>query len=124
MLAEVTGSGKIKFIYVKTKVKKGGGIDLGVGGASVGGAKRGRKRKVGGAVTGGKKRKVRRGRGLGGLADILGGSKPKRTKRTRKGGAVPKGASSWVTHIKQYAKSHNIPYGQAMHDARASYKSK
>jgi len=31
------------------------------------------------------------------------------------------GASSWLSHVKEYAKTHNVSYKQAMKDAKSSY---
>ena len=151
MLAELTGTGKIKHIYVKKEVftrrpkagvvKRGGAIALGVGGATTGGAKRrGRPKRKGGAVTaaglkvkkprgvypspsGQRKTAVRRGRGLTGLSGLLGGAKPRKTKarKPRKGGAM-KGVSNWVSFVKRVASEKGIPYGQAMKVASSMYK--
>ena len=31
-------------------------------------------------------------------------------------------ANDWITHVKKYAKDHNLKYGGAMSKAKASYK--
>ena len=31
-------------------------------------------------------------------------------------------ANDWITHVKKYAKDHNIKYGDAMKKAKATYK--
>jgi|688.fasta_scaffold26948_9 hypothetical protein len=33
-----------------------------------------------------------------------------------------RGASNWIAHVKAYAKKHNVPYNQALKQARATYK--
>lgn len=32
-------------------------------------------------------------------------------------------ASDWIKHVKQYAKTHNIKYGEALKEASASFNS-
>jgi len=41
--------------------------------------------------------------------------------RPRRGGARVR-ANPWVAHVKRYAAAHRVPYGVAMHEARASYR--
>lgn len=46
---------------------------------------------------------------------------PRRRVAKRKVGAK-RGTSKWIMHVKKYAKSHGISYGDAMKKARSSYK--
>ena len=108
--------------------KKRGGIQTGgisTGGISTGGISTGgyglRARAIGGnndalyeeLAEGGRrkmalKKKVRKGKGVDSESDNdnVGGKKP----------------NKWITHVKKYARDHNIGYNQAIKEARQSYK--
>ena len=106
--------------------KKRGGIQTGgisTGGISTGGISTGgyglRARAIGGnndalyeeLAEGGRrkmalKKKVRKGKGIDSDDDNVGGKKP----------------NKWITHVKKYARDHNIGYNQAIKEARQSYK--
>ncbi len=72
-----------------------------------------------------KRRVVRRVRSGSKAAVRRSGSKVvrKRAPAKRKG-TVPKGTSRWILHVKKYAKTHGISYGEAMKKARSSYDKK
>ena len=62
------------------------------------------------------------------IAPVLEGGR--RRRRSMRGGedvslsGGKRRRSAWVNHVMAYAKKHNIPYGEAMTKARASWKSK
>jgi len=66
------------------------------------------------------------------LADKLGLLKKGKGKKVKRGGLVTggvstggkKGASKWISHVKAYAKKHNIKYNEALKDpkCKASYR--
>lgn len=35
---------------------------------------------------------------------------------------MPKKQSSWIAHVKAYAKKHNLKFGDAMKQAKSTYK--
>ena len=50
----------------------------------------------------------------------LGKSPKKSRSRKLKGGKSPR-RNKWISHVKQYAKKHNVSYKEAMSLARKSY---
>jgi hypothetical protein len=63
------------------------------------------------------------------IAPVLEGGRRRRRRSMSGGESVSlsggkRKRSAWVNHVMAYAKKHNIPYGEAMTKARASWKSK
>lgn len=54
------------------------------------------------------------------LSELMGLGKKKTVKKTVK--RTVKRKSPWITHVKKYAKTHNISYGEALSKARSTYK--
>ena len=82
----------------------------------------------GGSLSGGAKRRVGRRRTAGSLGVVnlsttgagLSGGRRKRKASGTSGGR--KQTSPWISHVKKYARDHNLTYGESLKKARASYR--
>ena len=59
---------------------------------------------------------------LAAASELTSAQAKKLAKKAKGKGVGPKKTSPWISHVKAYAKEHNIKYGEALKKASATYK--